>query len=142
MPQRALLPAAAVLLTLLVVLGPPTAAANEVQAAASSLTRNVCFITNWAQVGTRRGGQSVSTRMCRFHACEAPSQSLRACRRLRSLIVRCAGRCAARGADPSRCPLVYLQYRPGACKWTPRMLNASLCTHVNYAFAYLNEGER
>jgi hypothetical protein len=80
MPQRTV-PAAAVLMALLVVLGVPTAAANEVQTAASSLTRTVCFITNWAQVRTRRGGQSVRTRMCRFRACGGLSKTLHACMR-------------------------------------------------------------
>ena len=53
MPQRALLPAAAVLAALLL-LGVPTAAGTEVETAPSSLARTVCFITNWAQVSGRR----------------------------------------------------------------------------------------
>lgn len=39
------------------------------------------------------------------------------------------------------------QYRSGTvagtpCKFTPKNLNATLCTHVNYAFAFMNEGRR
>jgi chitinase len=37
----------------------------------------------------------------------------------------------------------WAQYRSGsvggtACQWTPKKLDPTLCTHVNYAFAFMN----
>jgi GH18 family chitinase len=48
---------------------------------------------------------------------------------------------AAVAADPAR----VLQYRSGSiggkpCAWRPKNLNATLCTHINYSFAFMNPG--
>lgn len=42
-------------------------------------------------------------------------------------------------------PSLAAQYRSGSvggtpCRWTPQQLDPNLCTHINYAFAFMNPG--
>jgi hypothetical protein len=105
-----------VLLAMLSCLGCP----NFAEAAEARLgNRVVCYATNWAQV--RSSDRKDMQRAVAYAAPQFP-----------------ASRCLLPSTPCMHC--LCLQYRPGACSWLPNQLNATLCTHVNFAFGSLTKG--